>query len=123
MMPKRLSVVCGNREPPAATAAIAPIPKNRRSRRVQRRIGWGATSIACRGCSWKKLASFGGDTDSVEDVLSGSSAEVLSSRFIVKSPPISAPCRPTYDHAAKRVPDISENEDHVGHDKENKNPH
>src|SRR5215470_2816425 len=67
------------------------MPKSRRSRRVQRRKTWGATSITCGGRSWKKLAGFREDTGSVEDLSSGSTAEVLSSRFIEKSPPTSAP--------------------------------
>ena len=91
MMPRRWRVVWGKREPPPATVAIAPIPKRRTSRRVQCRKTCGATSITCGGRSWKKLAGFRGDTDSVEDVLSASSAECSSSRFIVKSPPISPP--------------------------------
>jgi hypothetical protein len=72
--------VCRDKkEPPPAIATIAPIPKTRRSRRVQRCKSWGATSVTCGGRSWKKLAGFGVDTDSVEDVLSASGAECLSS--------------------------------------------
>src|SRR5215469_8428231 len=89
MMPKRLSVGCGNSAPPAATAATAPAPKSRTSRRVQRRKSWGATSISCGGRSWKKVAGLREERSSGEDVLSGSPAEVLSSGFIVKSPRIS----------------------------------
>src|SRR5215831_16952627 len=123
MIPRRLSVACGKSAPPAPTAAIAPAAKSRRSRRVQRRKSWGATSISCGGRSWRKLAGFRADTGSVEDVWSGSPAEALSSGFIFKSPQILRPRRPTYDHAAKRVPAVSENENHVRYNKENKNPH
>src|SRR5215472_13527078 len=31
--------------------------------------------------------------------------------------------RPTYDHAAQRVPSISENENHMRYNEENKKPH
>jgi hypothetical protein len=33
------------------------------------------------------------------------------------------PRRPAYDHAAKSVPPIGENQNNMGHDKENKKPH
>src|SRR5262249_19285369 len=83
----------------------------------------GATSITCGGRSWKKLARFCSDTDSVEDVFSASGAECSSSKFIVTALRSLPSRRPTYDHAAERVPPISENQSHMGHDKEDKNPH
>src|SRR6266851_4001184 len=32
-------------------------------------------------------------------------------------------CRPTYDHAAKRIPPIGENQNHMRHNEENEEPH
>src|SRR5215468_11069663 len=88
MIPKRLSVVCGKSAPPATTAATAPAPKRRRSRRVQRRKSCGATSITCAGHSLKTLAGLCRNTDSVE-VLFESSPVCAFSSFIAESSPIS----------------------------------
>src|SRR6267143_1299689 len=56
--PKRLSVSCGRRNPPPASAATAPAPNNRTSRRVRYRKRPGVISIAGRDRSSKKPRGF-----------------------------------------------------------------
>src|SRR5882762_8692264 len=56
--PKRLSVSCGRRNPPPASAATAPAPNNRTSRRLRYRKRPGVISIAGRDRSSKKPCGF-----------------------------------------------------------------
>src|SRR4029077_10432726 len=85
-----------------ATAASVPAPNNRTSRRVRRRSSSGSISKVERGRSPKK-----------------SRALLFMSRDLR---PLYS-CRPASDHAAQRIPPVGENQNHMGNNEKDDDPH
>src|SRR5467141_2724890 len=125
----RRSVSCGRRNPPPASAAIAPAPNNRKSRRVRWRRTRGSISITGRGRSSKRPCRFSTETDStatdgaVSLVLDSRSTQSIFALFFIRGElrPLRS-CCPTYDHAAQRIPPVGKNQNHMWHNEEDVDP-